>query len=137
DNFTKATVDLDVKREWDIQGQKNVVEVPMNTTWKMEKDKWVWYHRPEDRPRLTPMGESDVTLIGRTNDGGVTGIPQKLTQEAIAAAAKKILGGQPTGVDRPEITMSLDKASSEKVTFHNGAQGSIHLDLFPPPVRGL
>ena len=137
DNFTKASVDLDVKRVWTIQAQQNVVEVPMNTTWEIEKGKWVWYHHAVDNAWVTPMGPSDVQLIQRNSEGAITGMPQKITQDSIAAAAKKILGGQPTGVDRPEVTFSPDKASTEKVTFHNGAQGSIHLDLFPPPVRGL
>src|SRR5579884_2063281 len=135
-NFTKATVELQVKRVWNIQGQENIVDVPMKTTWKIEKDKWVWYQETAENAWLTPMGPSDVPLLQRNSDGTVKGMPQKITQDTITAAAQRILG-QVTGVDRPEITLSPDKPSTEKVTFHNGAPGSIHLDLFPPNTPGL
>src|SRR5579884_3519181 len=136
-NFTRATVELQVKRVWNIQGQDNIVDVPMKTTWKIEKDKWVWYQEVAENAWVTPMGPSDVPLLQRNSDGTVGNMPQKITQDTIAAAAQRILGGQATGVDRPEVTLSPDKPSAEKVTFHNGAPGSIHLDLFPPTTPGV
>jgi hypothetical protein len=134
-DFTKATVNLAVKRIWSIQTQQIVVDVDMPTTWKIENGKWVWYQELAPDAWVTPMGPSNVELITRKADGTISGMPQKLTQETVDAAAKKIL--QQTGVDKPEIVLPADKPSTERVVFHNGAPGSIHLDLYPPPLPGL
>ena len=134
-DFTKAAVKMMVKRLWTIQAQEILVDVDMPTTWKIENGKWVWYHELAPDAWVTPMGPSNVDLITRKSDGTIGGIPQKLTQEAVDAAAKKIL--QQTGVDKPEITLAADKPSSERIVFHNGAPGSIHLDLYPPPLPGF
>lgn len=134
-DFTKATVNLTVKRVWTIEQQQNIVDVDMPTTWKIENGKWVWYHEVAPDTWVTPMGPSNVELITRKADGTISGIPQKLTQETVDAAAKKIL--QQTGVDKPEITLAADRPSSERIVFHNGAPGSIHLDLYPPPLAGF
>jgi hypothetical protein len=134
-DFTKAVVNLYVKRVWAIETQQNIVDVDMSTTWKIENGKWVWYHEVAPDTWVTPMGPSNVELITRKADGTIGGIPQKLTQAAVDAAAQKIL--QQTGVDKPEITLPADKPSTERIIFHNGAQGSIRLELYPPRLPGL
>jgi hypothetical protein len=138
--FTKATVTLDVKREWTFSVQAarippTIAEVPMVTIWKLEKGKWVWSNEPRPNQPVTPMGPSDVQLIHRQPDGTVAGLPPQITDEILNAAKQKILG-QST-IDKREITLSASQASSDKVTFHNGQQGSIRLELSSAPVAGL
>jgi hypothetical protein len=138
--FTKATVTLDVKREWTFSVQAarippTIVEAPMVTIWKLEKGKWFWSNEPRPAQPVTPMGPSDVQLIHRQPDGTVAGLPPQITDEILTAAKQKILGQ--TTIDKREITLSASQASSDKVTFHNGQQGSIRLELSPAPVAGL
>jgi hypothetical protein len=138
--FAKATVTLDVKREWTFSVQaarapQVIAEVPMVTIWKLEKGKWVWSNEPRPDQPVTPMGPSDVQLIHRQPDGTVAGLPAHITDEVLNAAKQKILGQ--SSVDKREVTLSASQASSDKVTFHNGQQGSIRLELSSAPVAGL
>jgi hypothetical protein len=138
--FTKATVTLDVKREWTFSVQAartaaTIVEVPMVTIWKLEKGKWVWSNETRPDQPVTPMGPSDVQLIHRQPDGTVAGLPPQITNEILNAAKQKILGQ--SSIDKREITLSTSQASSDKVTFHNGQQGAIRLQLSPAPIPGL
>jgi hypothetical protein len=138
--FERAAVTLDVKRFWTFslsvqQGAQAVVDVPMTTSWKLENGKWVWSSEPPKDAWVTPVGPSDVPLLKKNADGSIGGLPPTLTQDTIAAAAQKIL--QQAGVDKREITLAANKASSEKVVFHNGAQGAVHLELHASELPGL
>jgi hypothetical protein len=138
--FTKATVTLNVKREWTFSVQAarippTIVEVPMVTIWKLEKGKWSWSNETRPDQPVTPMGPSDVQLIHRQPDGTVAGLPPQITDEVLSAAKQKILGQN--SIDKREVTLSANQASSDKVTFHNGQQGSIRLELSSAPVAGL
>jgi hypothetical protein len=136
DDFSKATMNLTVKRVLKFQGQTMVPEVPMITTWKIENGKWMWYNQPKPGTWVTAMGPSDVTLVARGADGGVIGLPEKLDQSTVDAAGMKIV--QQSGLDKQFVTMALDKVSSDTVTFHNGAPGSVHLELGNvPKIPGL
>lgn len=139
-DFAKADVTLQVKRVWAVpaivisqlgaqgaQAEPPIVDIPMTTTWKIEKGMWVWTHDLKADAWLTPMGPSNVELIRRNADGTVSGIPQQITPQSAAAAAQKIL--QQTGVNKTVVSLAADKPSSDKVVFHNSAQGSIHLEL--------
>jgi len=136
--FEHATVNSTVKRVWVISGKPVDVDVEMPMTWKLEKGKWVWTHERGPHDWLTPMGPSDVELVKRNGDGTVSGVPHNVTQDMVEAAAKKIMEQQQqTGFDKPAITLARDKASSEKVVFHNGVPGSVHLDLQAPKLPGF
>jgi hypothetical protein len=135
DDFSKATVNLTVNRIWRYQTVAIPVDAKMPTTWKIENGKWVWYHEIKPGTLVTPMGPSDVELVTRKADGTVTGVPENITPETIAAAAQKIL--QQSGVDKDRVTLTLSKASSYIVTFHNGAQGSVSLELSVPKIPGF
>lgn len=141
--FEKAAVKLDVKRLWTFslsaqQDAQAPVDVPMTTVWKLENGKWVWTNEAPKDKWVTPMGSSDVQLLKKNADGSIGGLPAKLNQDTIMAAAQKILqqSGQ-SSLDKREITLAADKASSEKVVFHNGAQGAVHLELHAPELPGL
>lgn len=126
DSLQKGTVDLTVKRVWRVRLDQVVVDTPMPTTWKIENGKWVWYHETIKNSYVTPMGPSDTNLVQRKPDGTVD-LPNNLDPDAILKAGQKIL--QQTQVDRNEISLSTDHPSSEKVKFHNGAQGSVGLQV--------
>lgn len=126
DSLQKGTVDLTVKRVWRVRLDQVVVDTPMPTTWKIENGKWVWYHETIKNSYVTPMGPSDTNLVQRKPDGTVD-LPNNLDPDAILKAGQKIL--QQTQVDRNEISLPTDHPSSEKVKFHNGAQGSVGLQV--------
>src|ERR1051326_4222020 len=75
DNFTKAVVTLQIKRVWTLQQQQAIVDVPMTTTWKQEKDKWVWHHDVTPTSWPTPMGPSDSSLFKKNPDGMLVSLP--------------------------------------------------------------
>jgi hypothetical protein len=138
--FEKATVTLEVKRLWTFsaaaqQGGQAEVDVPMSTTWKLENGKWFWSREASPGAWVTAVGPSDVSLLKKNADGTISGLPPALSQGTVDAAARQIL--QQSGVDKSEITLASDKASSEKVVFHNGAQGSVRLELHAPELPGL
>ncbi len=134
DKFEKATVTCTVVRDWEFRLQVNTVTLPMVTTWKLEKGKWVWYHKPEGQEWLTPMGPSDLSAIKRNADGTIT-LP-KLTQENVLAQAANIM--KANGVDKGDVRFDAGMPGSDKITFHNGQPGSVRLELLSmPPVPGL
>ena len=138
--FMTATVTLDVKREWTFSAQAArsepiIAEVPMVTIWRLEKGKWSWSNEIRPDQPVTPMGPSDVQLIHRQPDGTVAGLPKQITDDVLNAAKQKILGQ--SNIDKREITLSVSQAASDKVTFHNGQQGTIRLELSSAPVPGL
>jgi hypothetical protein len=138
--FTKATVTLDVKREWQftVRAAPVIADVSMVTIWRLEKGNWVWSNEPRPDQPVTPMGPSDIELIQRQKDGTVTGLPPKITDEVLNAAKQKILDPSNIGgIDKREITLSASQASSDKVVFHNGPMGAIRLELSPAPIPGL
>jgi hypothetical protein len=140
--FMKATVTLEVKREWTFTTlaakQPVIADVSMVTIWKLEKGKWVWSNQPRPDQPVTPMRPSDVQLIQRLPDGTIAGLPAKITDEVLNAAKEKILDPKGIGsIDKGEVTLSANQASSDKVVFHNNQQGSIRLEVSPMPVPGL
>jgi hypothetical protein len=136
DDFSKATVNLTVKRVLKFQGQTMVPEVPMITTWKVLDGKWMWYNEPRPNTWVTAMGPSDVTLVARAADGGVIGLPEKIDQNIVDAAGAKII--QQSGLDKSIVTLSTGSPNSDTVVFHNAAQGSVHLELGNmPKIPGL
>ena len=132
DNFSRATVNLSVKVWWTVQGQQALADVKMSTTWKIENGKWMWYHENQPDTMVTPMGPSDVSLVMKKPDGSIAGLPEKMTPEVIAAAGEKILQ-QSSSLNKNQVLLAPDKASSDKVVFHNGSGGSVSLELLNVP----
>src|SRR5262249_43377091 len=130
---TKATVTTTVTRDWTVRTETNVVVVPMITTWKIEKDKWVWYHDTKGE-WITPMGPSNVTL-SKNPDGSVN-LPKNLGAEVIAAAANAILTR--SGLDKGVVVIDPTKISQDQVVFTNAVQGSVQISLAGvPDIPGL
>ncbi len=132
DDFKQALVNLTGDREMKMRYDFPVVTetIKMPTTWKIENGKWCWYEH--DRPAwITAMGPSDRDKLKpqtpAVGSSSAPGSAQDLSPQAMAARANQIL--QQSSVDKSELTLPLDKPSTERVVFHNGQQGSIKLAL--------
>ena len=138
DNFTKATVTGTISKTFNVAGTDLPVTVPSTTTWKIENNKWVWYNDTKSAP-ATPMGLASAVPAGAappsSAGNGVDGLPKNFDDKTISAAAQSIL--QQVGVDKKEITLAADKASEERVIFHNGMTGSVQLELTVPEIPGF
>ncbi|HEY1759696.1 MAG TPA: hypothetical protein VGG72_30260 [Bryobacteraceae bacterium] len=135
-DFAKATVHMTVKQVWKLKAegfmQDQIVESPMSTTWKVENGKWVFYHQIQPDGWVTPMGPS----AGFHKPDGTTGIPAKLDDATLTTEADRVL--HQTSVDKSQVLIAANQPSSTKVTFHNGAQGSVNVSLVGlPKVEGL
>ncbi len=131
DDFTKAEVHLTCERMWKMAPQfsEMLITFPLTTTWKIEDGKWVWYRDPTVE-WATPMGPPSKTLPPNEPkpDSNAAAPAPKVTPESVEAAAKQIL--QPKGgLDKNEVILAADTASSGQVVFHNGYPGSIKLAL--------
>jgi len=143
DDFSEATVKMTVTRVWKLKGegflQDTKVDGPMETSWKIENGKWVFYEKPKGAGAwATPMGPSaDLAAEGAAAKAAAAD-RKKINDDTMRTEAQKILDqiGQTataTGVTPGEVTLALDKPSSAKVVFHNGAPGSVSLNLMGLP----
>ena len=123
---THAEVDLTGLRVWKPRSDfpETVVTVPMHTKWKIEDGKWVWYD-DQTSTWATPMGPSDATALRKS--GGNSFSPD-LSSEGLKRRADAILNQQPS-LDKTELLLPLDKASSEQIVFHNSQPGTIKIYL--------
>ncbi len=135
-DWTKATVHMTVTRIWRMRAegfaQDADVPGPMETTWKIENGKWVFYAKPKTDGWVTPMGPSaDLAEAGKA----AASEKKKINDGTMAAEAQRILqdSGIVTDVTPKEVTLALDKPSSAKVTFRNGVPGSVALSLLGLP----
>jgi hypothetical protein len=135
-DFAKATVNFIVKRPWRFQGEEAMAEVPMATSWKTEDGKWVWTNEIQPGAWLTAMGPSNVEVVTRKSETPITGVPDKINQDTVNALGMRILQ-QAGGLDKSEVTLSASQSSSDTVVFHNGAPGSVRLELSVPKIPGL
>jgi hypothetical protein len=130
-DFSKANVHLTVKQVWKLKAegfmQDQIVDSPMATDWKIENGKWAFYEDVHPNGWLTPMGPSADL---RKPDSGPA-IPPKLDQNTLAAEAARLL--IQTKVDKDRVNLSSVKRGSEKVVFHNGAQGPVNVSLVGLP----
>ena len=136
DNFTKATVSATLSKKISVMGTELPVQMPSVSTWKIENGKWVWYNADQGA-WLTPMGAASAPPAGapKSDDIGGGALPKNLDDKTIADAARSIL--QQVSVDKREITLITDKASEERVVFHNGLTGSVQLQVTIPEIPGF
>ncbi len=133
DDCTKASVDLETSQKMQrVEFRGIVVPVPMTTLWKVEKGVWVWYRDPNNA-EVTPMGLSDLGKAreGSDDDRARAALKRMTDPEALRKQAEEIMRPKQSGIDRPDVTLASDKASSAQVGFHNGWPGAIKLVLDP------
>jgi hypothetical protein len=77
----------------------------------------------------------------KTSALGDGGLPKDFDDKALAAEARNILQqvsvDRQLNVDKREITLAADKASEDRVVFHNGMSGSVQLQLSMAEVPGF
>lgn len=143
DNFTHAVVKMTVTRVWRMKAegflQDADVPGPMETTWKIEDGKWVYYEKPKGAGEwVTPMGPSADLGPAAAQAAAEH---KKINDGTMAAEAQRILQqtGAVTGVTPDEVTLSADKASSAKIVFRNGVPGPVSLTIegLPKAIPGL
>jgi hypothetical protein len=134
DNLTKATVSASISKVVLIVGQELPMTTLSTTTWKIENGKWVWYNDVKPGTLMDPGRTSlpSATPGNNTGNGGNGGLPDA---NAIAAAAQSIM--QQVGVDKKQVTLAVNKVSEDKVIFHNGMPGSVHLELSGSDIPGF
>lgn len=134
DGFTKAVVRMTVTQAWKLKAegfiQDQQVDAPMATTWKIEDGKWMFYNRRQTSGNLTPMG-----LSADIKPDANASAPKKFDNDTMAQEAKRILNQSTTatGLSQNQVTFAMDKPSSVKIKFHNGAAGSISISLVGMP----
>jgi hypothetical protein len=132
-DFQRATVFFTTNREWTVhfEGLSKVpIQVQMSSTWKIEDGQWAWYYKAEGEPWITAMGKSDAELISRKLDGTVQ-VPQVINQDTANSAADKIL--RQSDIDKSSLRLLSDKASSDKIVFHNAVNGQVSIELLDLP----
>jgi hypothetical protein len=144
DNLTKATVTATMSKMFNMQGQDVPITIASTTTWKTENGKWVWYKVPDISAQANMVGllsavpglaatPAPAATVKTDEAGG--GLPKDFSDKTIAAATQSIL--QQISVDKTTITLASDKASEDKVVFHNGMTGSVQLELSAPEIPGF
>ncbi|HEY2844062.1 MAG TPA: hypothetical protein VGJ09_10440 [Bryobacteraceae bacterium] len=136
DNYTKASVMATMSRTMNVAGTEFPVMMPSTTTWKIEKDKWVWYKEPDNTP-ASPFGPASLPSAAGVAPPGpaAAALPQDFSDKTIAEAARSIL--QQVSVDKNEVTLQLDGPSEATVVLHNGMTGSVKVDLNAPSIPGF
>ena len=101
----------------------------METTWKIEDGKWLYYEKPKGAGQwVTPMGPSaDLAPAAAEAEAQ----RKKVDDASMLAEAQKILKdtGVVTGLTPEEVTLAPDKPSSAKVVFRNGSPGTVSLSV--------
>jgi hypothetical protein len=132
DNFTRALVKLTVTRVLHLKAegflQDENIPGPMETDWKIEDGKWVYYEKPKGAGQwVTPMGPSADLAPAAAQ--AAADRKKKVDDATMMVEAKRILQetGTVTGLTPDEVTLSPDKPSSAQVVFRNGMPGAVSL----------
>jgi len=123
DDPTKAAVKITAEYNLSIQAHVLPVTNSAILDWQLENGKWCWHYDPKAIAD-TPMGFSDWNAGKASSSQGAA---PKLTDEALSQRAHDILNQ--SGVDKSEVMLASDKASSDTVVFHNGFPGSVRVLL--------
>lgn len=144
-NFSKdlqtAAANLDTTQTWQVQQYSSVVTTPVVTNWKLEDGKWVFYIDKQQLARFTtPMGESapPANPTGKLapepllNADGTMNIPKDFADpERVAAQAQAIMAQ--AGTNKETVAFVFGQAGEDQVTFHNGFNGQVSLQLSGDP----
>jgi hypothetical protein len=133
---TRAVVVVIGKLERMLASQKIVADWPQDTHWKLENGKWCWYYNPADFP-VTPMGGKNPPPATASEQRAAAMVPKDGSPEAVRRAGLAVLNQQVMGLDKSQVTFSVDQASSAQLVFTNGADNEIQVALDGPVVRGL
>jgi len=133
---TRAVVVVIGKMERMLASQKMIADWPQDTHWKLENGKWCWYYNPADFA-VTPMGGKNPPAVTAAEQRAAAMVPKDGSPEAVRKAGLAVLDQQVMGLDKSQVTFSVDQASSVQLVFTNGADNEIQVALDGPAVRGL
>jgi hypothetical protein len=138
DSFTKAKVNVSQRTEKLIGGQKVMIDVPVETHWKLEDGKWCYTYHQEDYS-VTPMGGVNPPVAtGEGARSGSAGVkPKDSSPAAVGQAGKEVLDQQRMGLNKELVTFTVNQPGTVEVTFTNGADGEVQIALDGPVVRGV
>jgi len=144
-DMQKALVHLDTTQNMQVQQYSTVATTPIVTNWKIEDGKWFWFLDKQGAMiSTTPMGASAVppergTLKAEPmlNPDGTLNIPKDFAEPERVAAQGQALIAQ-SGLDKDSVSITVGKAGTDTVTFHNGFSGPVSLKLYEiPSIPGL
>lgn len=137
-DLQKATVHMETTQTLQVQQFSTVATTPVISSWKLEDGKWVFYLDVQAMNRnVTPMGESaaptgKLAAQPLLNPDGTLNIPADFAEPARVAAQGAAILSQ-AGLDKEAVTLSMQEAGEDQVTFHNGFNGSVSLRLTGDP----
>lgn len=142
DNFTKATVVVDVTRLMPVPGfEGQPVPGAVPSRWKIERRKWCWYVDPQDL-RASPMGfppagRSPIPGAGTMPSPG--GMPSQGMPGAPGAATLPSMPNMAAALKPNKSTVELKSgvASSDQVTILNPLPSPVTLTAPDPRIPGL
>ncbi|MDX9981792.1 MAG: hypothetical protein RBU25_17355 [Lentisphaeria bacterium] len=128
EDFTHANVVTEIDTDFVMPGfAKQAVKIPMTTMWKLDEGEWWWYVLPPELGRDSPFGR---LVPGAEDSSG--GIAQRLGSMPSAEAIQNLVR-----VDKTDVILKSDEASSDEIQISNGMPGPVTLKLEAPKVEGL
>jgi hypothetical protein len=139
-DFSHATVRVDVTQNQVINVEKYAMPAQWSTTWKTEEGKWVYY-LDVSKQQLTPMtgllGNPRPTELIHQDADGTVKLPEKIGDPAVMQAQMQTILALGK-IDKSDVSLSLSKASEDRIVFHNGTTGFLSLALYSvPKIPGL
>lgn len=142
-DLQRAVVHVETTQTLQVQQYSTVATTPVMSNWKLEDGKWVFFLDTQALNRhATPMGESaqpagKLAAQPLVNADGTLNIPADFAEPTRVAAQGQAILSQ-AGLDKEAVTLEMQAAGEDLVTFHNGFNGSVTLQLSGDPrVAGL
>jgi hypothetical protein len=133
DNFTKASVTVNVSRTVYVLGTTLPTSSDAQTDWKMVDGQWEFYLEPRDAI-VSPHSSAQVP--GKESAPALPpSLPKDVSPAGILAAGQQIMGK--SGLDKSAVTFKTDQASEVTLTFHNGLPGAVDVELATPKIPGF
>ena len=130
DNFTKAAVVTVVDREMNIRGNIYPVHAPVTTTWKVIDGQWYWYLDPEGSKHAeTPMGKMNAGPVDNSRPAGMPADFSRMINDPAKRAELAESIRNKVSVNKTELTLPLDKASSDSIEISNGLDGPMRIEM--------
>lgn len=135
-DFETAEVDVTGQRIWVLRPDlpATIIPVEMKTHWKLEHGQWMFYTHAHPT-MLSSMDPKEATR--ERSDSPPDAAPSAPSAQQIQDLAQSVLQQRPA-LDRTEVVLPVDKASTEKIIFHNSQNGEVKVYLGPfNPIAGL
>ena len=130
EGFTKATVVTVVERDMVLRGNTFPVKAPVTTTWKVIDGQWFWYVDPEAiKHSETPMGKMNAGPTDNTRPPGMPADFSRMINDPTKRAELVESIRNKVSIDKTEVLLPLDKASSQTIEISNALEGPIQVEM--------